>query len=547
MVLTDLAGTTVVNATSIPGAVNPDGTPIVQTYQTYMTAHAGTYYTGTGPNNGGMVLVDANGKLYNNATAPAGYSATGSAPAGYAWALLTNQDKAEGTALYKWNTANYALDPKVGGANGAQFKATSGGGAGDQNNFYVIDGNGKAVTGTAYLAALGNPVGESVAISNACGGYTTGAVASTANAANCLAQIKAAAVAAGNTSATNGWQVVSGLAPDTTLAANNSGYSYQGVPSSTAQGQGNGTVEVQGATASTTSLAGGVVYANNLGQSTVIGPDGITGTGWTLTVQNIGGTSKTTISDGNIVASDSITSNGTLTVKGASAFGSAGQATIDGNGNIGTSGTLTVGGLTTLNGGLAVHGGTTTDMLTVTGASTTHGITNNGNITNTGNIATNTLTTTGSATIGGQAYLNGGATIKNNLTVSGPGNGGTATNIDMGGNVVHDVATPIVGTDATNKAYVDKGLNKAYEGTAIALAISQPVFLPGQTFAMRGGWGGYEGQNAFGVSVAGVIAHNTFGYGSTVSLDGGIGAGNSSVAGKAGVTVGFGGGSAPLK
>ena len=115
----------------------------------------------------------------------------------------------------------------------------------------------------------------------------------------------------------------------------------------------------------------------------------------------------------------------------------------------------------------------------------------------------------------------------------------------MGNNVVHDVATPIVGTDATNKAYVDKGLNKAYEGTAIALAISQPVFLPGQTFAMRGGWGDYQGQNAFGVSVAGVIARNTFGYGSTVSLDAGIGAGSSSVAGKAGVTVGFGGGSCP--
>ena len=67
----------------------------------------------------------------------------------------------------------------------------------------------------------------------------------------------------------------------------------------------------------------------------------------------------------------------------------------------------------------------------------------------------------------------------------------------MGGNRVQDVGTPILGTDATNKAYVDKGLNKAYEGTAIALAISQPVFLPGQTFAVRGGWGDYEGQNAF--------------------------------------------------
>ena len=113
---------------------------------------------------------------------------------------------------------------------------------------------------------------------------------------------------------------------------------------------------------------------------------------------------------------------------------------------------------------------------------------------------------------------------------------------------IQDVAAPIAGTDAANKAYVDKGVNKAYEGTAIALAISQPVFLPGQSFAMRAGWGGYEGQNAFGVSAAGVIARDVFGYGSTVALDGGVGVGGNynGVAGKAGVTIGFGGGMAPL-
>ena len=42
------------------------------------------------------------------------------------------------------------------------------------------------------------------------------------------------------------------------------------------------------------------------------------------------------------------------------------------------------------------------------------------------------------------------------------------------------MSQPRSGTDAANKAYVDKGVNKAYEGTAIALAISQPVFLPGR-------------------------------------------------------------------
>jgi trimeric autotransporter adhesin len=134
------------------------------------------------------------------------------------------------------------------------------------------------------------------------------------------------------------------------------------------------------------------------------------------------------------------------------------------------------------------------------------------------------------------------------LTVSGPSNGGTPTAIDMGGNVVHDVATPIVGTDAANKAYVDKGVNKAFEGTALALAIEQPLFMPGQSFAIRAGWGDYEGQNAFGVSAAGVLARNFMGYGSTVVVDAGVGVGGNynGVAGKAGVTFGFGG-TAPLK
>ncbi len=120
--------------------------------------------------------------------------------------------------------------------------------------------------------------------------------------------------------------------------------------------------------------------------------------------------------------------------------------------------------------------------------------------------------------------------------------------ISTGGNAIHDVATPILGTDAANKAYVDKGVNKAYEGTAIALAISQPVFLPGQSFAIRAGWGNYESQNAFGVSAAGVIARDVFGYGSTVALDGGVGVGGNynGVAGKAGLTIGFGGGMAPM-
>ena len=154
---------------------------------------------------------------------------------------------------------------------------------------------------------------------------------------------------------------------------------------------------------------------------------------------------------------------------------------------------------------------------------------NGGAIVNNGLIANNGFVANGGSTLSGPTQLNGSLSVA------------PANNVDMGGNIIHNVGTPIFGTDAANKAYVDRGLNKAYEGTAIALAISQPVFGPGQNFAIRAGWGGYENENAFGVSAAGIIARDWFWGGSTLALDGGVGFGsNNSVAGKAGITLGFG-------
>jgi trimeric autotransporter adhesin len=197
-------------------------------------------------------------------------------------------------------------------------------------------------------------------------------------------------------------------------------------------------------------------------------------------------------------------------------------------------------GSTNINGGVVnvfgTFGGNVTSLpgnqaVTVNGGS----VLNNGVIVNDGFHAFGGSTLNGGATVNGPTQLNGSLAVA-------PGN-----NISMGGNIVHDVATPIVGTDAANKAYVDttvgKTRNQAFEGTAVALAISQPILLPGQTFAMRGGWGDFEGQNAAGFSAAGVIGRDWLGYGSTVTVDAGVGVGTSfsGVGGKAGVTIGFGG------
>ena len=72
------------------------------------------------------------------------------------------------------------------------------------------------------------------------------------------------------------------------------------------------------------------------------------------------------------------------------------------------------------------------------------------------------------------------------------------------------------------------------EGIAISLALDAPVLRSGQTIAFRGGWGNFDGSNAAGVTAAGAISQN-------VAVDAGVGWGTSqgTVAGKAGMTIGW--------
>jgi hypothetical protein len=79
------------------------------------------------------------------------------------------------------------------------------------------------------------------------------------------------------------------------------------------------------------------------------------------------------------------------------------------------------------------------------------------------------------------------------------------------------------------------------DGIAIALALQQPIFHSGQKFAGRLGYGNFDGSNALGLSLAGVIDRGSFGSNSSITLDGGVGVGTSTgtVAAKAGVTFGW--------
>ena len=80
------------------------------------------------------------------------------------------------------------------------------------------------------------------------------------------------------------------------------------------------------------------------------------------------------------------------------------------------------------------------------------------------------------------------------------------------------------------------------EGLAAVVSLAQPVLLPGQHFAMRAGWGGFDGSNAVGFSAAGVVANNLLrpGFG-TLVLDGGVGVGtdDGEVVGRAGASFGW--------
>jgi hypothetical protein len=88
---------------------------------------------------------------------------------------------------------------------------------------------------------------------------------------------------------------------------------------------------------------------------------------------------------------------------------------------------------------------------------------------------------------------------------------------------------------------LDRRDDELAEGIAISLALDQPFFHAGQTFALNIGWGGYDGANAVGVTAAGIVDRGAFGPTSTTTLHGGVGAGTGQgqVAGKAGLSFGW--------
>jgi len=234
-----------------------------------------------------------------------------------------------------------------------------------------------------------------------------------------------------------------------------------------------------------------------------------------VTISNAAASSTTTIIDGNINSTQttgpttgSTNINGAVTKIVGPDGGTFGTLTTDASG-----GNYVAVGLAGGTAGVAIVGPTGSNISGPNGTLITGPMGQTVTIASDGtNTGVNVQTATGSVGIGQKGASNPTGIVVANAASAPEFVANSTGFISAEGNRIQDVATPIVGTDAANKAYVDTSINratnKAYEGTAVALAIEQPIFQNGQTFAIRAGWGDYEGQNAFGVSAAGLIAHN---------------------------------------
>ncbi|HXG78865.1 MAG TPA: hypothetical protein VNJ31_05975 [Methyloceanibacter sp.] len=274
---------------------------------------------------------------------------------------------------------------------------------------------------------------------------------------------------------------------------------------------------------------------------------GLTINGATPATQNVTITG-TSLSTGS---GTTVSLGSTLSVTGAQTF--IGNTDLRGT-LFDSTGNLTIGDNVDLTGTLAITGAQTiSGTLGVTGLTSTNGIANTGNI-GTGTLSTTGLATlnsasvTNNATVGGtlgvtgQANLNGGANVSQNLTVA------PASSVNMGGNRVRNVGTPLAPSDAATKAYVDgflgqqttelnNRINQAFqridentEGIAVAMAMGGIALPNTKAFAISANLGFYDGKQAIGTQAA-VRVNDTF------ALTGGFGAGLEE--GKVGGRVGF--------
>ena len=82
----------------------------------------------------------------------------------------------------------------------------------------------------------------------------------------------------------------------------------------------------------------------------------------------------------------------------------------------------------------------------------------------------------------------------------------------------------------------ERRTDDALEGVAIAVSMANPDLVGTESFAIAMNWGGFEGENALGLTTMGVLSRDFIGTGARLSLGGGLGVGlaKDNVAGRAG-------------
>ncbi|TWC05504.1 YadA-like protein [Bradyrhizobium macuxiense] len=269
---------------------------------------------------------------------------------------------------------------------------------------------------------------------------------------------------------------------------------------------------------------------------------------------------------GNI-STDTLSTSGLATLNSLS---------VTNNASIG--GTLNVAGLATFN-GVVNHGNVATDTLTATtliaapivNATTVNATTLNATTVNAATIAATTVNATDVNATNVKATTVAATTVNASTVNATTSNIGTANvasalqvasgaAVNMGGNRVQNVATPISGSDAANKSYVDasvaslggqveqalSGVNtrlddiasrttKATAGVAMAFAMAGvPTVLPTERVAFTMNYGNFQGQN--GLAINGAVRLND-----NFQLTGGVGYSTeqSLVGARAGLRVGW--------
>ncbi|WP_037240455.1 YadA-like family protein [Rhodomicrobium udaipurense] len=247
-------------------------------------------------------------------------------------------------------------------------------------------------------------------------------------------------------------------------------------------------------------------------------------------------TAITTTYVGGVANPVTSTTTNTATVSG-SGFEATTQVN-DGINPITTTGSVAITGAGVAATGIASISTVSGDISTTSGnISTTTGTVSGQTVT----AGTGGITSTGLATLSGGATITGGTTT-DTLAVSGASSFGG--NSDYNGNRITNLGGPIAAGDATNKAYVDFNdallndrIKDVRDGVAIALAIQTPDLVAGEKFGVSVNFGTYDGSNAIGIGLQGVLGKNLFGAGERIAATGGVGFSTErdNVAGRAGL------------